>query len=230
MTQKLAHPKPVGPRGTMNRERAAKIAARRLGITVEEYTERRGSGQKWCYACRVWHPYSNFNRNKCASDGLANVCRKVNADRCARAASVPPTVLSLDFPRTEFGGVDLHSVIADPSTVLDYGAIEAAETLRMIVGDMEPEDVRLLDAASLARLQDKLRDAGLVPRGVQDSERERLRPENRHAGGSIPKIGRKHGGRRTRSEQSQVMRDHNVRVLDDASKKAHRQFRKVRKA
>jgi hypothetical protein len=32
------------------------LAARRIGITVEEYETRRGAGERWCKFCRRWVP------------------------------------------------------------------------------------------------------------------------------------------------------------------------------
>jgi len=33
-----------------------KVAAGRIGISLDEYQARRAGGEKWCTACRAWHP------------------------------------------------------------------------------------------------------------------------------------------------------------------------------
>jgi hypothetical protein len=90
--------------------------------------------------------------------------------------------------------------VVDPATVDDHVARDAAERLHAIVGDMDPEDVRLLDSDSLERLRDRLRDEGLVPRGVQVAERVRLREPVAHTGAGVaqaPLI----PGRKTRKQK-----------------------------
>lgn len=37
-------------------EHGAKIAASRLGITVEEYRSHRDNGERWCPDCQDWRP------------------------------------------------------------------------------------------------------------------------------------------------------------------------------
>jgi hypothetical protein len=60
----------------MTPERAAKIAAKRIGCSVEEYTSRRAGGEKWCSGCRGWHDVSAFSVDKSRSDGLNRQCRE----------------------------------------------------------------------------------------------------------------------------------------------------------
>ena len=35
-------------------------AAKRIGLPVEEYVQRRSLGQKWCTHCKEWHPITSF--------------------------------------------------------------------------------------------------------------------------------------------------------------------------
>jgi hypothetical protein len=63
----------------MNAERAAKIAAKRIGVLVDEYQERRARGEKWCGPCGRWLARDSFGTDRARSDGLASRC----AD-CAR--------------------------------------------------------------------------------------------------------------------------------------------------
>lgn len=53
----------------------AKIAANKLGITLDEYTRRRASGEKWCWECRAWHPLRDFSSNSDKADGKSTNCR-----------------------------------------------------------------------------------------------------------------------------------------------------------
>lgn len=42
----------------------AKVAATRIGVTVEEYLRRRTNGEKWCPKCRAWRP-DDVNHSYC---------------------------------------------------------------------------------------------------------------------------------------------------------------------
>jgi 5-methylcytosine-specific restriction endonuclease McrA len=52
-----------------------KIAARRLGVTPEEYQAKREAGFKWCVKCETWKPFAGFCADKSRGDGLASACR-----------------------------------------------------------------------------------------------------------------------------------------------------------
>jgi hypothetical protein len=51
-----------------------KSAARQVGVSVAEYERHRASGEKWCSACKAWHPVSAFTRDRTRGDGLAARC------------------------------------------------------------------------------------------------------------------------------------------------------------
>jgi 5-methylcytosine-specific restriction endonuclease McrA len=53
---------------------ARKIAARKAGVSVEEYAALRDAGRKWCYACKVWRPVIDYQADRSRSDGLACLC------------------------------------------------------------------------------------------------------------------------------------------------------------
>ena len=38
-----------------------KVAAKRIGVTVEQYQERVAAGEKWCTACKAWWPQADFH-------------------------------------------------------------------------------------------------------------------------------------------------------------------------
>lgn len=60
-----------------------KVAARRAGLTVDEYRRRLASGLKWCTSCKEWHPRSAFTKDATRFDGLDA--------HCTRARRVPTT-------------------------------------------------------------------------------------------------------------------------------------------
>lgn len=49
-------------------------AAKRIGISVEEYVKRRTGGEKWCGRCKVWHHVSAFGKDSTRGDGLTASC------------------------------------------------------------------------------------------------------------------------------------------------------------
>lgn len=51
-----------------------KQVAKQLGISLEDYLQRRESGQKWCIGCREWHSYDAFAVDRSRSDGLTASC------------------------------------------------------------------------------------------------------------------------------------------------------------
>lgn len=52
-----------------------KIAAGKIGISVEEYQQNVKSGLKWCFSCQTWLKLNLFNQSKNARDGKDNRCR-----------------------------------------------------------------------------------------------------------------------------------------------------------
>ncbi|MEG4970456.1 hypothetical protein QUB11_27980 [Microcoleus sp. B6-A1] len=46
-----------------------KVAAAKLGISVEEYLQKTQSGLKWCFSCRDWLPSDGFSRDRTTHDG-----------------------------------------------------------------------------------------------------------------------------------------------------------------
>ncbi len=55
-------------------ERRMKQGATKLGISFEEYRGHVDSGEKWCTACKAWHPRSDFKRDRTRTDGLQTRC------------------------------------------------------------------------------------------------------------------------------------------------------------
>ncbi len=53
---------------------AEKMAARRIGLPVEEYRRQRESGARWCTGCAEWHPVTAFGKGGAHRDA-AFECR-----------------------------------------------------------------------------------------------------------------------------------------------------------
>lgn len=57
-------------------EGAIKTAARRIGISVDEYRANLAAGMKWCIKCRIWQAVDEFNMDASRGDGRTSVCHK----------------------------------------------------------------------------------------------------------------------------------------------------------
>jgi len=61
-----------------------KIAAKKIGITYEDYLVKIES-EKWCTTCKSWQPRTSFNIDKSRGDGLAAKCHnciRVKEKKC----------------------------------------------------------------------------------------------------------------------------------------------------
>lgn len=48
------------------------IAARRLGVSLEEYTRQRVAGNLWCWRCRRWRRKERFGHDRARRFGRRN--------------------------------------------------------------------------------------------------------------------------------------------------------------
>ena len=55
-------------------EGAKKIAAKKLGITLNRYLGFEKSGFKYCCGCKKWHAKNRFKKDKSRTDGLSAQC------------------------------------------------------------------------------------------------------------------------------------------------------------
>lgn len=63
----------------MSQQQAGKMtAARRVGLTLEDYEKQRALGLKWCAVCKAWHERDNFGNNRARTDGLQTFCKAGN--------------------------------------------------------------------------------------------------------------------------------------------------------
>lgn len=58
------------------KEGALKIAAKKAGVSIEEYQIKREQGLKWCTNCREWHPTDAFGVDRSRWDGLVPSCKE----------------------------------------------------------------------------------------------------------------------------------------------------------
>lgn len=54
---------------------AIKVAAKRVGVSTNEYARRRGLGERWCFGCKAWHEITAFGSDASRADGVARSCR-----------------------------------------------------------------------------------------------------------------------------------------------------------
>jgi hypothetical protein len=123
---------------------ADKIAAKRLGLSYEEYLSKVNSGLKWCTLCKSWKPTSEFNKDISRSDGLACKCRSCNyVSKSSRPRSGPSLperrkMLSQGFKWCRYCKQWLPSVIITKNGICKTHAAEYARKRYS-----ESEDVRL---------------------------------------------------------------------------------------
>ena len=60
---------------SQTRLRTIRGAAKRLGISADDYMAHLERGEKWCQLCREWHPRAAFGKNAANGDGLQGYCR-----------------------------------------------------------------------------------------------------------------------------------------------------------
>lgn len=88
-----------------------RAAARRVGLTFEEYEARRAAGLKRCIACREWLQIECFDQDASRSDGVTaacSVCRR-ERDRVTyrpvpledRLRFGPPRIMARDDDRAQ---------------------------------------------------------------------------------------------------------------------------------
>lgn len=75
---------------------AIKVAARRLGISAEEYTSHLQQGEKWCYKCRLWKSVELFAHDKTRGDGRKAFCRTCEP---VYMSTKPPRVKRIPAPK-----------------------------------------------------------------------------------------------------------------------------------
>ncbi len=51
-----------------------KIAAKRLGLSLEDYTAKLAAGLKWCFRCKSWKSVGDFGTDRTRGSGKASRC------------------------------------------------------------------------------------------------------------------------------------------------------------
>ena len=60
---------------TQTKEGAVKIAAKKIGVSVDRYKINIQKGLLWCTGCRAWHEKDEFNFDKSRWSGRAQSCK-----------------------------------------------------------------------------------------------------------------------------------------------------------
>jgi len=76
---------------------AIKTAAKKAGVSLDEYIAKVAAGLKYCWPCNSWHDKSVFNIDRSRGDGLAAICKAQQSKR-SKAAYIPAHP-SLKLPR-----------------------------------------------------------------------------------------------------------------------------------
>ena len=56
-----------------------RAGATKLGISAEEYAAHVDRGEKWCAACKDWHPLDAFGRDRNQASGRSSRCLSADA-------------------------------------------------------------------------------------------------------------------------------------------------------
>jgi 5-methylcytosine-specific restriction endonuclease McrA len=77
-----------------------KVAAKRVGLTLEEYRDRVSAGLTRCWRCKFWKPYAAFCLDQSRSSGRAawcNDCRRQPAKQARLPLSTPAEIQRLRY-------------------------------------------------------------------------------------------------------------------------------------
>ena len=69
---------------------ALKNSARIAGLSVGQYVKRCAGREKWCYACKDWHPLSSFGRDSSRGDGRTLLCLSARRSRAKALYTLVP--------------------------------------------------------------------------------------------------------------------------------------------
>lgn len=70
-----------------------KGAAKRIGVSEDEYEAHIASGEKWCNGCKEWHSEAAFGPDSSRHDGLAASCQEYRRSQRASKPKVPRTYM-----------------------------------------------------------------------------------------------------------------------------------------
>ncbi len=121
------------------KEGAIKVAAKRIGISFDEYQRRIAQGEKWCHGCKAWHPISEFLKDSTRGDGLSAICQEYR-NKQAREKYVP-------VPEHERKG---HGPERDPNRSGDKKQARKRINQEVAIGNIpNPNDLPCVDCAHI---------------------------------------------------------------------------------
>jgi 5-methylcytosine-specific restriction endonuclease McrA len=77
---------------------ADKIAAKKIGISLDQYYRLQNSGMKWCTKGKHWQPVAHFNVDRSRGSGLSSNCRS-----CSRHGDVSKPSFEERHTKRELG-------------------------------------------------------------------------------------------------------------------------------
>lgn len=84
-------------------------------------------GKKFCSMCQVWHPVSEFYRNKCKLDGYEYYCKKYYKTKKKKDSIVVHKDKFKFTYKTEYKGVDRERIVHEKRNVLVFDGVEGKE-------------------------------------------------------------------------------------------------------
>lgn len=70
---------------------ADKVAAKKLGLSYEEYISKIGSGFRWCTACKSWKPILEFYKSSSRKCGISSLCKDCSNMRQSKSHRIGPS-------------------------------------------------------------------------------------------------------------------------------------------
>lgn len=85
-------------------------------------------GRKFCSMCQVWHPVSEFYRNKCKLDGYEYYCKKYYKTKKKKDSIViHKDKYKFSQSTSDYKGVDRERIVHEKRVILEFNGIEHKE-------------------------------------------------------------------------------------------------------
>ena len=70
---------------------ADKVAAKKLGISYDEYMDKIDAGFRWCTICKSWKPILEFYKSSSRKCGVSSLCKDCNNVRQSKSHRMGPS-------------------------------------------------------------------------------------------------------------------------------------------
>ena len=110
-------------------DRSVRALVNRANIigVVRQRNNKIVNGKKLCSMCQVWHPISEFYRNKCKLDGYEYYCKKYYKTKKKKDSIVVHKDNYKFTYKTEYKGVDRERIVHEKRNVLVFDGVEGKE-------------------------------------------------------------------------------------------------------